>query len=282
MLDVSFLNKNLYRRYPLRSSSTMVSQQGIEVPLTLIAGARISSVYGYHQLYISRLIVNGNHLNMTISNTSPAETVGYFSVDITQDYQTVKLTPVKDFTAGYIVFGQQNALSVLQGANTFIYDTSALEDSIITCVQAPIIKAIMVGENRITGVVKAEYDNIKETPSAGTLTLDVIDVNSVLSRTDIGTSRLNCPTLAIGGINNVTPTTDGNIDIYGILPVIIEITDTGIVATTPGLGFNEICANVKNNIPPVPAVSDSAKSLYIGDIITATAEEWKTWPQYNS
>lgn len=280
MLDVSFLNKNMYRRYPLRSTSTMTSDQGVEIPLTLVAGLSLSTVLGNHTLYISKIIVNGDYINVTISSYgSPSVTLGYFSAMLTDDFQNVALTSVQNYAAGHIVFGFKNTLSLIQGSNTFPLSESQLEDSVITTVVTPTIQEIKIGDKSITGEINVEFNNI-----SGLVDDDleyiwtVVDMSAIMSRVDTSATRSNCPINIIGDINGVKPL-NGNIDIYGILPVVIDITSQGIQVTTPGVGFKEICANVKDNIPPTISGTESFKSHYLEDVLTADTEEWKTWPQ---
>lgn len=283
MLDVSFLNKNLFRKYPLRSTSTYISKQGVEIPLTLIGGLSISTELGKHTLYISKIVVNGNYINVTVSCSSPAITIGYFSATITEDFQSVPMTATQDYAAGHIVFGFMNSLELIQGSHTFDLADMRIEDSTIACLQRPPLLYIEADGKKITGEVTLAFDNIKdESVDSAIRELRIIDMNAVMSRNDASSDRQSCPTNMIGSLNGVKPTSGGNIDIYGILPVIIDVTATGIKVTTPGIGFGEICTNVKENIPPIPAGTESEKNTYIDDILTTDTEEWKTWPQYNA
>lgn len=265
----------------MRSSATLISDQGTEIPLTFLAGMSISSVLGYHDLYISKIVVNGNAVNVTIRNTSPDVTIGYFNVIITQDFQTVPMTSYRNNASGYIVFGSMESLGLIQGNHTFNSTTGKIEDSVITCVVTPILTSIIADGKTITGEVKFEYDNITSITSGFEIDLSIIDMNAIMSRNDFSSERNSCPTNAIGSINGVKPTSGGNIDIYGILPVVIDITSSGIQLSTPGIGLTELCTNVKNNIPPIPGGTEADKNQYIDDFLTATEEEWKTWPQYN-
>lgn len=278
MLDLSFLNKNLYRRYPLRSSANGTSREGRDIPLTLFTAARFISDSTHLTIHISKIVIEDNNINVAFSSGSTL--LGYINGKVTKDYQTFRMTTVARYASGYVTLGKMEALDSYQGSNTFDSTNARIEDSLVVCKSPPAVEGIKVGETVVKGMITFTYDNITEAVDAEseTLTLGVENVNLIISKNDLSSKLENCPTRYISSLNDVTPDENGNIDIYGIQPVAIEITsDNDIVINTPGIDFFEICQNKKNIVPPIPANDPNDYQ----DVLTATKEEWKTWPDYS-
>jgi hypothetical protein len=277
MLDLSFLNKNLYRRYPIRTGASGISVQGREIPLTLFCAARFVSDSSHLDVHISKIVIEDENLNVTIMSGSTC--LGYFNSKITRDYQTLKMTPVARYASGYLTVGKVDALGEYQGINTFNTSNAKIEDSLVVCKAPPGVSGIKVGETIVKGMVTFTYENISETVNANDelLTLGIVNVNLILSKNDLSSTLENCPTKYISSVHGVTPDNDGNIDIYGIQPLSVQITaDNDIVLATPGIEFFDICQNKKNIVPPIPANSPNDYQ----DVLSITKEEWKTWPDY--
>ena len=276
MLDTSFLNKNMHRRYPLRADASCVSEQGNSMPLNLLSAARFLSDLSHMDVYIKKIVIDDNNINITIN--SGATCLGYFNGKITTDFQTLKLNPLVRYASGYITIGAKDALNDYQGSNTFTSSTAKFEDSLVVCKSPPAVSGIRVGDTVLTGMVKFTYDNINEVVDANaeTLNLSVDNVNLILSKNDVSSKLENCPTKYIGSVHGVQPDSNGNINIYGISPVTIQVGSGAVKIATPAVGFEEVCQNKKNVVPPIPANNPNDYE----DVLTAEKEEWKTWPDY--
>lgn len=279
-LSVSFLNKNLFRKYPLRSSSNYISNEGVEIPLSLLSHIKITTKLDTSDVFISKIYVSGNYINITIAHkvSSSVNTyLGYFSATVTQDYQTVTMTPVQTYCSGTLILGLKDVLSTIQGINNLSYDNGKIEDSLIICAVLPAITSLKNRDKILTGDVTFKLDNITRILNSPTITLDVTDLTLVKSPMDKNAARLNCLTNTTKSINGVTPDNNGNIDIYAILPAKVSLLTNGVSFSTPGVALPDICLNVHNNIPPILQID---QQIYV-DFLTVTEEEWKNWPQYN-
>jgi hypothetical protein len=73
----------------------------------------------------------------------------------------------------------------------------------------------------------------------------------------------------------VTPDEDGNIDIYTILPMTIDVSGVNL-ELTPNLTIEQVCPELNKIYPPLN-VSDA----YYSNILTEKTPEWKTWPYFS-
>ena len=116
--------------------------------------------------------------------------------------------------------------------------------------------------------------NIKETSHPPDLSLEVITKQAVRATNDTSASYKNCKIKPIGSIAGVTPDEDGNIDIYGILPVQVQILAGGLSLAVPSINKEDLCASTKQLPPLIP------QQRYLGSILAVPKPEWASWPQY--
>jgi hypothetical protein len=283
MLNPEFLNKNCYRKYPLRATSSYTTQEGVQLPLSLLAGLRISTKLSVSDLYISKIFINNNYINITVTcKSTPDITVGYFAGNVVQIFQTLKLTPIQTYASGTIVIGDNTILKDLQGTHTLEYQNGKIEDSLIFCYSPPGLHSISNNDRIATGLITLELDNVKKSTP---FVFGVIDVTTVLSNSDNTSTHLNCPTNIILGINSVEPDNSSNIDVYAIAPLTITIVPGGIKINTPTLTSKDICTNVNVNIPPLLEENHYKGYLALNDperniLITKIPEFRDLWEQY--
>ena len=280
MQHLGFLNKNMFRKYPLRSSSSMLCTDGTAIPLSLFAGIRIGVMRGFSDMFVSSISVQDKRISVAISSRSPFPytytTLGFFSAVVAKDYQNVSLTPAFDHVSGNLTLGVMDALIELQGAHMVDHANGKLEDSTVVCVPVPKVTGILNGSKKAVSTVALNLINISEEKVANFINLDVINKKSILSRNDIDSQRLSCRTNVIEAINSVKPDETGNIDIYGIAPVVITITTEGL-DLEGSITTKDLCPQAQVVVPPILF---SNLDSYPG-IMDATEPEWKTWPDFN-
>jgi hypothetical protein len=276
---LGFLNKNLYRKYPLRATSQLMTTTGVELPLNLLSACRITSKIDVLNIYIYSIYVKDSFINVTIAHRRDDGTdllLGYFEGNIDIDYKSLPLKGIVNYVSGYLIIGEKIALSNLQGMMNLDYDNGKLEDSTIVNIPIPLVSFIIDHDKMATGNITFTLDNISEVVGISTISLDVINKRLVQSNNDNFSARSNCATSVIEAINSVSPDSSGNIDVYGILPVKIDIIAGGIHISAPGVEFTDICTSINSIIPPYP--EDNPQTY--PDILTVEEPEWKQWPQF--
>lgn len=270
-MHLDFLNKNMLRKYPIRSSSNHVFTNGLELPQSLLAGLQISVPYGLHNLYISKIFANTNFLSIVISHYDSDEFVGSFSGIVTTDFSTLTLETIIPVVSGKLIVGSVDAIDLILGNNTLDKDVGRLEDSTILCYNPPGVSAITKTGTPKTGQLLLAADNIAIDETTDFL-LTVIDKSLIASNNDFTGKLDNCGLPLIRKINTVLPDSSGNIDIYGIDPITIDIS-SGLVDLISGLTLDQVCPE---RVPLTPPTDNT--DVYYTDILTATAPEWKGWP----
>lgn len=248
---------------------------GVELPLSLFCGARITARLEYLNLYIKQINISGSVISVVIVHQDPntlADTpIGSMSGTITADYQTLTLVSSNLLASGFLIVGSKDALSAIQGSHLLSYANGKIEDSLITTFTVPAVSSL----NDIRGDADLEGVNILLADSSGDIALSTIDTTVLTSKADLGSKYNNCGSLIIERINTVAPDDAGNISIFGVDPVTIHVTASGLSVDTGVLVVADICSKTIKNTPP-----DDTTDVYHGNVTTATAPEWKGWPQY--
>jgi hypothetical protein len=263
---LNFLNKNIYRRYPLRYTTN----ESV-IPNSFISAIQISTIFTYKQLYISKLYFVNKYLSITISDTNTLAPLGCFSGLITKNYQNLILIPFIPEISGSLTTG---VISLSDSVLTVEIEDGRLEDSTIFCFTPPAVTKI-VTEKDVVGNIVIAGNNINVINNGTTITLSVINKLVVKSNNDKFAEYGNCNTPLITSINTVLPNSSGNIDIYAIDPMRITIVKQTIQIGTANLTLNDVCpARVK--LSPIPGGDE-----YYTNIVVTSTPEWKTWPQFN-
>lgn len=279
MYHLGFLNKNCFRKFPFRQSSQMVDENGMEMPLSLIVGFKLTTLKEHLDIFISKIVIQNDVFSCEISSKVDDENIviGYCRDKITQDYQSLFVHALNDTTGGVLIVGQREAVLQYNGVHIFSYENGKIEDSLIVPIQPPLVSRIVHGIKEASGRLLLNLDNILSTIKNNTIVLDVINKNLIISKNDKESARLNCSTNIITGINTVKPDASGNIDIYGIRPVRIRAAsgpgEISVVTTSEEI---LVCPPSNTITPFIP----ENPNKYQGDILTATQPEWKTWPDY--
>lgn len=276
----------MYRKYPLRSEVSLVSTSGVEIPQELITSIQISTIYNKHKLFISKIYVDEGFMSVTINDYNDGSSIASFNGKVTTDFTVLPLSSSLSYISGQLTTGKKEALKLLQKGVYFIRDelhdlgsrdNGLLEDSTIFVYTPPAVSKIKNRNKSLAGKVTiSKGDNLAiKTLSPVEVKLEVTNVESVLSNNEFTAGLDNCPTPVIKKINSVYPNNNGNIDIYGIMPIVINV-ETGELGLASGLDLLDVCPEKKKIAPPVD-LSDS----YYTNILTATSPEWKLWPDFN-
>ena len=274
---LDFLNKNMYRKYPLRDTCSMTFSDGTIFPSEIITSMQVSTIYGEHDIKITKVYITKGFISVTIATDD--EVLGCFAGKVLTDFAVIPFTPANEinYVSGTMTVGRQEDLLTCKGS--FHFDDSAqakLEGSVVFCFTPPPVKKLVHENNEIAGRVTTSVSrNMTQTvPSPHVLLYSVTDTTSILSNNEFSGSIDTCPTPIIRKINTVLPDSEGNIDIYGILPIHMDIATGQLEIATP-LELVDVCPE-KNKISPPVNNSDS----YYTDILNAGIAEWRTWDRF--
>lgn len=265
-----FLSKNTQRKFPFRDSSTMEFVEGGIIPNGLIAAVQVSTKYANREVYISQIFSLNNFLSITIRDNLTGAFLGVFAASITEDFQVINLTSFNSFTSGTLTIGYQNELALVQGIKSLSYSNGIIEGSLVFTFTPPLVEKLTNKSKEIFGNITFSLFNLSALVSSPTITLNVIDVDLILANGDVNSTTLNCATPTILAINTVTPDVAGNIDIFGVLPVVID-TSGGITINTSTFTKDDYCAGNFVLLPPTDSSSTYANFL------TVTEPEWRGW-----
>lgn len=237
----------MYRKYPICASSTHLFTDGSELPQKLITAIQVSTPQSLSNAYIYRITVNGSYLSVLIKENDTNLMLGNFYGQITQNQQTLLLTPLIPTVSGSITIGDASALAALSGTYYLTYANGRLEPSTVFCFTPPGVTALKYNDETATGYVSFSSTSINIVSVSPEINLAAKDPTIIASNNDVSATLGNCPTPLIKKINTVKPDSNGNIDIYGIIPIQISV-GTGSVLkldTVPELSFKELCPEKK-------------------------------------
>ncbi len=139
--NLDFLNKNMYRKYPLRENSTLTYTDGSQMPQELITSMQITSVYGVHTIYITKVFTSEDFISVTIYSAADNTALGTFTGPVNKDFDVVPLTPFVSRISGHMTVGKTTDLIKNPGVHFLRneltdegeVDNALLEDSVIFC-----------------------------------------------------------------------------------------------------------------------------------------------------
>lgn len=274
---LDFLNKNMYRNYPLKARSSGISVYNEQLPDPIITSLNISVAndIGYSRLYISKVTIKGKYISVVVNDVESELALGTFSKLITKDFEVINLTPYLSTISGFMTIGTVESFKQFQGAYHFEKDSTELEESVLFIYPPTgVIKLVNAAISSV-GKITLIGQNVTITPTGNNMSLDVIDHTRILANNVLAGRYANCPTPVITKINTVTPDSEGNIDIYTILPMTIEVSGDNL-SLVPNLTINDVCPELNKIYPPA-----DTSDTYYSDITTEKTPEWKTWPYFN-
>ena len=267
----------MYRHYPLKAGSSGLSVYGEQLPTSLLTSLSLSIPLSANidTLYISKIVTKNNFISVVINSYTSDLAVGSFSKAIVEDYQTINLTSYISGVSGQLTVGKLNALVDFQGAFHFQKENAEIEESTIFVYPTPAVTAVVNNSTKSTGKISLLGKNVSIAVEGNDITLDVIEYTKVLAHNALAGQYDNCTNPIIEKINTVTPDEDGNIDIYTILPMTIDVSGENL-ELTPNLTIEQVCPELNKIYPPLN-ISDT----YYSDILTEKTPEWKTWPYFS-
>lgn len=269
---LDFLNKNMYRKYPIHSYSNLKSIENVDVPVNLLTGMSVSAPFTNSLVYISFIFAYSTFVNVVLSDQMSGKTVGSFTVVLTQDFQPVPLVPFESGYSGQMITGELKNWLSFQGSHFLNYDNGRIEDSLVFCYTPPAVRKLTHNDQTATGDISVVGVNVAVTKNLQGLSLSVIDKTKILSHQDNSSVLGNCSTPIITTVNTVTPDINGNIDIIGISPITLNILSSIIQLTTGPLTLSDLCQEKNKRLPPLNTSDD-----YFENILTTDEPEWKSW-----
>lgn len=278
MITLDFLNKNMYRKYPFQDTCTLVSSDGSVLPQGLITSIQLSTKYNTHELYVSKIVVTQKYVSITVNNAADDAPIGCFAGRVLKDFEILpfKVFSNYSYVSGNATLGKKEILNSCLGIYTF--ETPLLiEDSCIFCFTPPLVSGITHDSKRLTGRITTSVstDLRQSFPTDLELSLEVVNTAGILSNNEFSGDLETCNTPLIKKINTVQPNSSGNIDIYGILPISINISTGQLVFDNP-LDLIDVCPEKNKISPPVNNSND-----YYTDMLETDTVEWRTWPRFS-
>jgi len=308
--NLDFLNKNLYRRYPFRVGAELLSVNGLTLPDDVISSCSITTQLAINNLWIPSITIRNGFVSVVVehydSNPDDCVVIGTFTGQITDDLQSLRMTPFLGSVDGYMIFGAASNIALYTGTYTFTYPDAILEPSTVFCYAPPAVTSLVLPNGTLSGnVVFGNLTNLTESTSAlpsEVFTLSVTDTSGILSLADFSSDFRNCPTPEILKINSATPypvdsthSNDANIYLLGVDPITMspDPDTASLNILTPGFDLGSLCGPQSNNLPPVNPlylINRSADSFTgtaryysksqtpVVDFLYSTAPEFKLWP----
>ena len=270
ILALSPNNKNQFRKYPLKQGSTNCSDDGFIFSDKLVVNCSISSVVGWHRVYIKQIFYKDGLAKIAVASVGDDMVLGCFSGQISEGFTVLTLEPfVRNVSGTLTVAGTQEWQGITRTL-TFNPDAAEIEESAVFCYTVPRVTSILDRRDlELRGDVNfGVLINLTKISDISTNTsqLAVISPQSVFNLADTSSLLGNCPTPVIYTINSVEPypigaessVNDGNIYILGIKPIVffgIPGTDglePGILHTDTGdVTLNSLCTARNKILPPV-------------------------------
>jgi len=265
IISLDFLNKNQFRKYPLKQTSTLRSETGAQLSDNLIVDCAVTSVFGKHRLYISQVFLSSPSVRLTISSALTDEALGIFTGDLGEDFVTLTLEAFTADLSGSITLAPLVNWENVPRILLFNSANAELEESTIFCFTPPSVSSISdTYSQSLTGFVAfGNLINIGKTTDDdnGQIKLNAVNPDTVTSIADKSSFLNNCDNPVIKNINGVKPSPissppadrDSNIYIVGILPIKFyspDQTEGTINILTEDITLDSLCAKKSLLIPP--------------------------------
>lgn len=269
--NLDFLNKNIFRSYPIRQGATKTTDNGLVLPNFVISAISLSipavtSAIDY-QPYISQVAITNSVISVNVSvnqvfNSSVVTTqVGVFQGIITKDFQTFNLISEDGISSGFLITGQADAILKTNGVYLFHSPLqTGLEISTYIVFNPPGVSSLQYREKVLTGNINfGSLVNINESNVSNACTFSVIDNSGILSLADKSSEFNNCDTPVITNINSVVPYPvagfgdDSNIYLFGVEPIVFtnDTTNAAINVSTTNLNLTSFCTLNGSVLAPV-------------------------------
>lgn len=284
LISLNRLNKNKYRKYPFKQSSSCISQSGELLSDKVIIDISIASVYGKHRIYVPQIYKNNNYIQIAIASVFDGSLLGVFSGEIIEDYVSLYLTPYVKNISGIITLGDITNIDNLNKCLNFEKENTELEESVIFCYIPTGVSAVSdkLDQSIVGDVNFGSLVNIVKFKEENNIKLYTEFPENLYNEGDKSSYLSNCPTPIIKNINGVLPSyssgnssNDNNIYIAGVYPIIfygfantdtVSVIDDSIAGVVDvemeGLTLTSLCTKKQKLLPPI-------------DITGLTKEEYK-------
>lgn len=279
IINTSFLNSNLLRKYPLAEDATVTSLESWNLPDSLIVDLTLSvpiSQFEPGQFFIGSITYTGDLLLIMVSYqpAAPAESfdVAQCSLDTSAHnlFDSYPLTglPGFEYVTGRMTIGDTTVFEKLSvGLETFTVDGSRLSISAIRPTLGSVTSVIVDGQKLVGDINLVAGPGVTLIPNqgAGTLTIQV-DPNSI-DLAACGCADRGSPLMSINGLR---PDASGNINITGANCLeIVKNTETNELilrdkCSAPccdSQGFNTVVNNLDTITPLVTELNTYISQL---------------------
>ena len=200
---LDFLNKNMYRSYPLKAGSSGLSIYGEQLPTSVLTSLSLSIPLSanINTVYISKIVTKNNFISVVVNSYASDLAIGSFSKLITEDYQTINLASYVSGVSGQLTVGKANALANFQGAFHFQKENTEIEESTIFIYPTPAVTALVNNSTKSTGKISLLGKNVSIEVTGNDIILDIIEYTKVLAHNALAGQYNNCTNPIIEKIN---------------------------------------------------------------------------------
>jgi hypothetical protein len=284
-LPLSRSNKNQFRKYPFKQTSSLLSLNGTMLPDNIFVGASITVTYGRHRVYLKQFCYQNQKIHATIAamtgnSEDSDEVLGVFTGDVTEGVVTLSLNPFVRFVSGSLSVSAPTELEGFSGISLFSREQSEFEESVVYCYTPPAVTSVRdkLG-SELRGIVDfGVLTNIEKTssPTAKLVQFTATSPASVFNPADKSSLLGNCKTPVIKNINGVVPfplgvgnsQNDGNIYIVGVKPIVfygVPGENGSVGVNTEGVTLDSLCTQKHKLLPPLDISGFTLDSLEYRD-----------------
>jgi hypothetical protein len=279
-MRLGFIQSNWLRQYPFRAQHGIIDNDGIELPKDLIVGLRITCAVDDLSVFISHICTDNGFVSIAFAGSNGD--IGSANGFITDSNQALPIKAYNDGVIGYVLVGNVFSTKPNQVYN-FTDANGLVEPSTVTPITPPNVTSLNIKDVRYTGDITITSNSVTITSNGNTIGFVVKNPSAITSRGDHKAAYLTCSNNVISGINTVTPNTNGNIDIYTVAPLKVNIvTVNGIQQlqfSAPDLSLS-LTSPEAGNLCKLLNLAPTNNSNTYADITTNPAAEWTSWEQY--
>jgi hypothetical protein len=232
ILNLDFLNKNQFRAYPFKASSTRKAEDSRMINNSLISACSITTLNTRTQLHVNQIFVQENFISLTIAGLENGKfkSLGMFHGTPDQNFKTLEFVQFERFVGGQLILGSLDEIFNMSGGYFFDPLALPLEESNVFYYTPPAVTSINYKQSSLRGHVRFGklYNLVKTVDKPNKkISLAVQDNSSLASLTDHTSEFNNCKTPLIHYVNNSKPfynlnnsTHQGNLYLVGVKPII--------------------------------------------------------------
>jgi hypothetical protein len=318
---LEFLNKNQFRRYPLKAEATQTSVDGDTFSTELVVACSVSTTKERRDLHISQIVVSGSTITLALSASTTAGLVclGRFHGELIGDNTTLLLESFVSYASGSITLGAADLLLAMRNSYMLPPSAAPLEESTVFYYTPPRVRALTNRGDTLQGRVEfGLLTNVQKTTVENTIQLGTQVTLNLNSLADKSSHFNNCPTPVIRYVEGAVPFYDdsgnypalqGNLYLVGIAPVVFyggagagSISTQTITIDGSALTLDNLCTARNSVLPPINPIylanlpnEQSENKTFVGkenyytksyytpvNFVDAVEPEFLSWPQFFS